>query len=561
MNRTSLLLLVALATGACRDLETDWDEPAAANFPVVGLSGSVAVVDARLHRLLMLTAPSQHALGTSLISVGKNPTLWVPSADRERLFVLSRGDQSARDDIPPSLTVLDGGTEPAVCQRFELDKPYEQLTVDRHREWAIIHNADTYAENPDELIFARLSPTADCRRLTEAQREREVTQMTLGGEEIKLGDAVQQDALSFTEELEWPGGPRRMLVVRRTETVQLVDLSQVEEDPEQAQHVLVMPEVRADEFGRPAQVVYHPSVVDPDETSHAWFAVRLDNDTSVLIYKVEAPEEGSSDSVAFNRNMADVGGNPSDIEFVMTPDGLKLAALVPSRMQAVLIDPDTIVTDAIELPVAYQRLEKITDEVAGAEESGEAADVALLWAPGQRTIAFWTLARTATRPWGSLDVRDTEISVSDATCVTDDPEGELRSRWLLRGSGASEFRVLELQDRDVRRVLIANDPSFQVSLSPDGARVWIFSPGGSEEVSLADLGGDRLQIPTRPVYIERPVDTVLDIARGDRGRAALILHRAEPAMHGSLAVTLVDAQNPVSTDSRFFTGLLLGGVK
>ena len=519
------------------------------------------MVDSRLNRLVMLTAPSQHELRTHFISVGKNPTHWVPSADRKRLFVLSRGMQSAKENIPPSLTAVDGGTSPAVCARFELDKPYEQIALDPHREWAVIHNADTYAENPDEIIFAHLAPDADCRHLTEKERNRDVTQVTLGGEAIDLGDALQEDAFSFTDKLEWPGGARRMLVVRRTETVQLVDLDQVQEHPDQAQHVLEMPEIRTNQFGLPAQVVYHPSVPDPDGSHHAWLAVRLGNDTSVLIYKVEDPAETSSSSVAFNRNIADVGGTATDIEFVTTPEGLKLAALVPSRQQAVLIDPHTIVTDTIELPAQYEHMARVTDEVTTGGSAQDTPDVALLWGSNRSTIAFWTLARTDTRPWGSLDIRDTEISVTGATSVTEDPDGDLRSRWLLLGTGASEFRVLELLDRDVRRVVIENDPSFRVSLSPTGARAWIYSPGNAQEVALADLSGNVLQIPTRPVYIERPVDGVFDIERADGGHAALVLHRGAMVAHGTLAATLFDAEDPESTDSVFFSGLLLGGVK
>lgn len=561
MTRIGRMLWIALAIGACEDVQTQWGTLADPDYETIGLEGSVAVVDARLNRLVLLTVPKQHELVTRVIPVGKNPTHWVPSADRQRLFVLSRGLQSAKDDIPPSLTVIDGTTSPAVCGRFELDKPYEQLTLDPERQWALIHNADTYAENPDEVLFAHLTPEASCRRLTEKQRTRQIIQMTLGGEAIDLGDALQQDAFSFTEELEWPGGPRRLLVVRRTETVQLVDLAEVEDHPEKAQHVLEMPEVRDGEFGLPAQVVYHPSVADPDGSHRAWLAVRLGNDTSVLIYKVEAPAEKSSGTVAFNRNIAGVGDTVSDIEFVITPEGLKLAALVPSRREAVLIDPHTLVSDAIALPEPYQDMAKITDEVATEAPDEDTPDVALLWAPGQQTIAFWTLARTTTRPWGSIDVRDTQITVTEATSVTEAPHGKLRSRWLLRGSGASEFRVLELVDRDVRRVVIDNDPAFDVSLSPDGSRAWIFSPGRSVEIAKADLGGDLLQIPTRPVYIERSVDAVLDIDRGDKGHAALVLHRGNYGRHGSLAVTLFDAEEPASTDSRFFSALLLGGVR
>jgi hypothetical protein len=43
-------------------------------------------------------------------------------------------------------------------------------------------------------------------------------------------------------------------------------------------------------------------------------------------------------------NLTDVGGVPSDIAFVRTDGGLRLAALVPTRSAAVLVDPVTSLT-------------------------------------------------------------------------------------------------------------------------------------------------------------------------------------------------------------------------
>ena len=88
-------------------------------------------------------------------------------------------------------------------------------------------------------------------------------------------------------------------------------------------------------------------------------------------------------------NLTDVGGVPTDIAFVRTDGGLRLAALVPTRSAAVLIDPVTSLTTEVALPARYQSLSLVTDVAGGG--AGAPVDVALLWNGGGAMdgVAFW----------------------------------------------------------------------------------------------------------------------------------------------------------------------------
>src|SRR4029077_4527682 len=64
--------------------------------------------------------------------------------------------------------------------------------------------------------------------------------------------------------------------------------------------------------------------------------------------------------------------------FVRPAGALRVAALVPAAVDAVLIDPTTTIVTNVALPAPYQRLSLVTGGAGGAG----AADVALLWPGG-----------------------------------------------------------------------------------------------------------------------------------------------------------------------------------
>jgi hypothetical protein len=290
---------------------------------------------------------------------------------------------------------------------------------------------------------------------------------------------------------------------------------------------------------QPAEVVVDDG--DPARSDDARIGIRFTNDTSVMTLQLEPSPDGRG--LAPTVNVADVGGTPSQIAFVRTDGGLRLAALVPSRGKAVLVDPVTTITTDVDLPAPYGRLSLVTDPSGGA-----GVDVALLWT-GDRSaasgVAFWELGQAAGRPFRSIETVGVTAAVS---AVLDVPRTDAALK-VLQTAGAGSFYVLDLQTRTAAPLLTA---TAQVSLtvSPKGDRVWTFAPGG---LSLAST--DLATKEVRTLRADSAIDGVFEIARSDgSGRALLALHAA-----GGVGVTVYDVATQDDTRRRLYGALLTEG--
>jgi len=268
--------------------------------------------------------------------------------------------------------------------------------------------------------------------------------------------------------------------------------------------------------------------------------VRLQNDSSVITLTLE-PDPGTT-GFRPTVNLTDVGGVPSDIAFVRTDGGLRLAALVPARSAAVLVDPVTSLTTLVALPARYQSLSLVTDVAGGG--AGAAVDVALLWNGGAPTdgVAFWELGQTAGRPYRSIE---TVGVVSAVSAVLPVPQhANLR---VLQTSAASEFYVLDLQTRTAAP-LVTSTSSVAFSMSPVGDQVWTFSPGGTQVVAT-----DIINTHPRSLLIERTVRQVLEVETA-AGRFVVILHAG-----GGGGATVYNAATLDDETRRLYSSVLVGG--
>jgi hypothetical protein len=107
--------------------------------------------------------------------------------------------------------------------------------------------------------------------------------------------------------------------------------------------------------------------------------------------------------------------------------------------------------------------------------------------------------------------------------------------------------------------MLTNASGFELSVAPDGERAWALRPGTAQfaSIRLSDLH------PTS-VEVERDVLAVFDILRSDgAGRSAIALHATDAATdgHAGLGATVLDALDPDTAESRFFAGLMLGGLE
>ncbi len=525
----SFVALSALSV-ACGGRPDHWDKPLDSPVEHVGLSGSVAVVDPALDRVLMLGVTSGRELLSTPLRVGKNVVRADASPDRETLFVLSKGVQPRRkpDDELPSLTVISGGVSPEVQARYTLTDPLQGLAIDPEGEWAVVFDAGGVVVNPNELILVKLGDP-----ISEPLPK---TIRSFGGRPKRL---------TFTSELSVPGGtPRRLLIVETEQDVTLVDLA----EPNRDEVTLILPQTSTGKPGSPAQVDFHDG--EPDDPTDARIAVRLAGDSNVMLVELSpAPADEPDKPFKPTVNVADVGGVPTDVAFVQTDGGLRLAALVPSKQQATLVDPQTTVTETVAFKKAYSKMARVTDSVTNKPIQ---SDVALLWSNSTTGVAFWSLGKTSGTPFRSVDPYEIGISVSKVKSVPGEDRAHLK---ILESSSAPEFYVLDLDKRQSFPML-TNASGFQLSVAPDGERAWALKPGTPEfaSITLSDLH------PTS-IVVERDVTAVYDVARRDAGRAVIALHVVDRGSFTSLGATVLDALDPDTAKSRFFPGLIFGGLR
>ena len=510
---------VVMAALACGGRNSDFD----ASFdstPAVGLNRAVVIGDDPLARVVVLTSDGAQSLSATELPVGQNVVRMQPDVSGDRLLVLSSGVQPRLQtgDELPSLSLLDTSGTPRVVDRYELSEPFSALTLDPEGRWVVLSGAaDNFVTNPNQLVLINLE-IQDFVPVTKTIRS--------------FGAAPER--FSFTEPLDVPGGPHRFLIVETRQDIALVNL----DDLSQPEITVGLPQTPAGNAGKPLQVVVHPG--DALKPNDARLAIRLENDPNLVLVNFAEAEAGSA---AFNLtlNLVDVGRPPAALEFVNTDGGLRLAALVPDRLEATLVDPDTTQVERVVLPTRFDQLRRITE---GAVAEADEGDVALLWSPNASRVAFWSLGRTDDRAFRSVDVLDLAAPVSQ---VFDVPGDTLGHRKLLQASDA-RFFVLDLQRRQSFPMLSSG--SLSLAVAPDGLRAWAYAAGSTRfaKVDLSTLEPTSLQI-------ERPISQIFDIASGTSGERTLI------ALHGTggRGATVLNALDPDTAATRFFPGLLFGG--
>lgn len=517
-------IFLALSTflAGCGPRDAAWDSRFVLG-DAFGLEGSVAVVDGARKELMFLSVPKAGTLETARFPMGETVKALAPSADGKRLFVLSEGKvpRVRAEDEAPSMRVFSGTTDPKLERTIELDDPMGALSLDPKGEFAVAFAGSASVTNPNELVFVDLSD--------KKSKPRPKTLRSFGG---------APRGLVFTDELTVPEGPpRRFLVVRTDRDLALIDLSDLSKNeitvqlPKSAQGSRFVPE----------QVVFSDG--DPENPADARLAVRLAGSADVVLLEL-GPPSTSSKEFSVRVNIVDVGGIPSTIDFVQTDAGLRLAALVPSRALATLVDPETTAAETVELGAPFSQMSRITSALSSRPASG---DVALLWGGSAQRVAFWSLGSTSGTPYRSVDATDLGMPLTQVLDVGGN-HGHLK---VLLAEGSSRFFVLDLERRE-SFPLETRTGGYRVTAARDGGRLWATSPASSD-VSMIDL--DALH-PTSLVPLER-ASMVFDLERGDGSRAALILHGAREG----LSASLFDAFDPDPTEARYFPALHLRGLE
>ena len=534
-NLISIAVAVAaLSAAACGDRPDSYDAPIAP-IKAIGMDQQVAIVDDGLHRVLLLAPLPEQELDRRTVPVGKGVIRAEASKDGKRLFVLSTGDLTRKkaSDEKPSLTVIEGNTS----RRYPLEAPHSGLAIDPLGRWIAIFAApasqgglpqSTFVENPNEIVLVDLT----------APIETAVTPRTLRS----FGGFPQR--VSFSSQVNLPGGQRRLMIVETDQDVALLDLDRVRDKPQRPEITVRLTSGATAGQSRPGGVVVDDG--DPARSDDTRIGVRLENGSNVVTLTLvpNAPGAKTDDPAQVPNdfrtivNLTDVGGVPGDIVFVRTEVGLRLAAIVPSTKTAVLVDPETSITTKVDLPEPYARISLITSAVGGAAGS----DTALLYGTGgSRGVAFWSLGRATGQPYRSVEVVSLSTAIGTVLDVPP-PRPELK---VLEGTGANAFYVLDLATRTASPLTTLGSASLHVSR--DGRRLWAFQRGTASlaSVSLTDLH------PV-PLPLDRPIDAVFDVERPGGGRSLITID-----VRGAGGATVLDALFPDTTASRSYYGLLL----
>jgi hypothetical protein len=531
MRTTTRVLVLAAVVWGCGGRPEGWDREVSPSTAVFGMRNAVALVDAPVDRVVLLEPGEDQALDVRPISVGRGLLNAVPGPKGDKLFVVSEGHRARLGDSepsqPPVLTIIQPATTP-VSQQVSLNfltDPLSGMAIDPIEErWIVLYAGSgpnqAFVHNPNELVFLDLNEA----RASGSVSPVKVTLHSFGGRPVRL---------TFTEALSVPGWgtPQRLLIVESDQDLSILRL----EDPAHSEVTVPLTSGTDNRRLKPAGIAVDDG--DPARNDDARIGVRLENDPSVIMLQL-VPEAGG---IGFRPtpNLTDVGGTPSDIRFVRTDGGIRLAALVPARSKATLVDPNTTLSTDVPLPAGYQNLSLVSGT------SPAHSDVALLWngTRAQDGVAFWELGQTAGQPYRSIETVGVTAAIAEVLDVPANPN--LR---VLRSASTSAFYVLDLGTRTAAPLLTSTS-GISLSVSPLGDQVWSYLPSGTQ-VAATDL---RTQHP-RSLLIERPVRQVFEVERPSGGASVIILHD-----QGAFGATVYDAVTLDDASRRLYSGLLTGG--
>jgi hypothetical protein len=518
---------LALALSGCGSRSPYWGQ-ALVEPATYGLANGVALVDRVADRVVWLTALPEQKIATTQLAVGHGVAYAGASSDGKRLFVLSRGDVPRRTtgDEYPSLTVIDAsGFEPR-STRYPMTEPLPNLAIDPLGRWAVAYVGPagdaSFVQNPNEIVLFDLSAPPG------ANNPIARTIRSFGGSPQRL---------TFTPTLALPGGPRRLLLLETEQDVTLLDLDHAQDAPPRPEITVRLTSGAGGSPITPAGLVVDDG--DPGRTDDARVAIRATNDSNLVTLQLVPATDGGPNDFTPQVNLTDVGGIPSDIVFVRTDGGLRVAALVPDKASAILVEPDTSLTTSVSLPAPYSRVSLVTN-VVGASAG---TDVALLWSGANEAsgVAFWMLGKTVGQPYRSLEV----VGVGGAIARVEDvpvPNDRLK---VLNVTDGTAFYVLDLVSRTASPLSAATQAN--LSIAPDGARMWAYSNAGTDLAAI-----DLASLHPVPLTTDWPISAAYDIARAAGGRSLVAVH-----LVGGVGATIFDAMTPDTANAQHVSGLLL----
>jgi hypothetical protein len=551
---TGVAAVALLLVPACGGRSAVWDAPVGQAQPFA-LADAIAIVDPDANRVVLLTTDVARRARVEAVPIQRGMRAATASPDRSRLFVVSAGDAG---ETPPGGAAAQGPalevvtTSAAGRHAYPLSEPLDGIALDPRGEWAVLFASKSsggLVSNPNELLLVELGKPAATAVAGAAANPVAHTLRSFGGKPQRF---------TFTDPLELPGGPRRLLIVETEQDVAIVDLLHPA-DPEITIQLTSGQDARR---VHPAAVAVTDGDAGPND---ARIAIRTDDRNVMIATLLPAADRDFSPSL----NLTDVGAVPSDTAWVRTDAGaLGLAALVPGAGKAVVIDPTTGLTVDVALPAAYQRLSLVTaaatkitttpgttaGQVAGAA-GPQPVDIALLWNANGGGVAFWELGRVAGQPYRSVETVGVTSAVTSVVDV-----GSAHPELKILQTRDTAFFVLDLKAR-TSAPFQTSSSSLVISPSASGTRAWAYVPGSSQIASI-----DLQTLHATERRTERPLSSLFEIAAsgaapGAPGPRSLIALTQAGTWAAAIydATGAGDANDPAGDAHTDIAGLLLEG--
>ncbi len=322
------LAILVLFTSACWDDSRPiaWTRDRVILGPTP-LKTQVAYADSALDRVTLLDL-SGDTPAISAISIGRNAEYMVPSPDRHRLFVITRGEEAVHAgeiDQDPLMWVIDPANPTATPSAYAIGSPFDRIAISPDNATAIAYfsaagpDASGFFRNPNELAVVDLTkPPSDGNPVLKTIRS--------------FGSVPEGIALS--PPMIVPGtvdpSPRTFAFVLADNNLTVLDTSHPDKD-----EVSIRLDLDAGTTVIPRQVVFAPN------TASAY--VRSDNARDILqVILVAAEAQGNSSD--FRPQLAELGagGGPTDIAVYDDAAGKRyLLAATPNTGEVVVIEADT----------------------------------------------------------------------------------------------------------------------------------------------------------------------------------------------------------------------------
>jgi hypothetical protein len=579
--------VLAVAAG-CGSRAPYWNTAVDNSQAPIGLANGVVLVDDVNHRALVLTSATDQSLVSSQVPIGHGFAAAATLADGSETLLLSAGDwpRKTANDQWPSLTIvgvnLKSSEHPAFFQTLEMkqSQPQSTLAVDPYGRYAVAYqgagSSQAYATNPNEIEIIDLIGPDPAHPTVQPPKQRTIRSFGGTPQRLTFGPRMMLPANAAAAGI--TPQDRRLLFIETTIDVTIVDLDHAWDKPPRPDITIRLTN------GSDATPVTPAGLAIDGAPADGRFALRTKEGSNVYtVQLVPNPQQGQAGGDAGppetpndftpTLNLTDVGGTPTDIAWVNTFQGLRVAALVPTASKAVLLEPDTSVTTAVSLASPYSRMSLVTNIVSPMSTS---ADVAMLWAEnaGAPGIGLWTLGDAVGQPYRSVEVvpvRDPIAAVLDVpsnpdpTTVAQYPQNLKILQTASPGSSAA-FYVLNLVDRTASPLLTTGG-SPTLAVAPDGERVWAYTAGGTN-LAAFDLSN------LNPVSLttEQSIDAVFDVGVPGPLKPSpcgaispscpgIPIYRSLIAVHnqGSFGATVFNAKTPDTATSRQSVALLLEG--